>query len=82
MCHAPASNFATTFQVRLENLALSEVLMEKDKDADDPAAEARSPMRPSRVAEQSPEQSPATPWLLALPSSPRTARARGALLTG
>jgi len=31
--------------VRLENLALSEVLMEKDKDADDPAAEARSPMR-------------------------------------
>ena len=36
--------------VRLENLALSEALMEKDKDADDPAAEARSPMRPSRVA--------------------------------
>ena len=31
--------------VRLENLALSEALMEKDKDADGPAAEARSPMR-------------------------------------
>jgi G3E family GTPase len=31
--------------VRLENLALSEALMEKDKDAADPAAEARSPMR-------------------------------------